>query len=104
MNSTTFQILAVLRSGPRDAGQILDALREVIGAREAPALASFYRSVKRALDDRHIRIVGSAAPTEGPGRRSQIYEVTERGVEVAKAEALRLRSLAAMALRDEAVR
>jgi DNA-binding PadR family transcriptional regulator len=98
MNQTTFQVLAVLRNGSQDAGQILDALRDLLGQHEAPPLASFYRAVKRSLEDNLIHIVGSAAGAEGPGRRSQVYAITDRGIAAAEAQAGRLRALAALAL------
>ncbi len=105
MNHTIFQILLSLKDDPRDADGVLEAMRSVGGKQAVPALASFYRGLKKAADSGFIRVLdatkgeGRRRP-EGPGRPRQRYQMTRSGRYALRTEAQRLGHLAAAALSD----
>lgn len=86
MNVTLFQILAVLRDGALDSAAVLESLRAVGGASEAPSLPAFYRHLRRATDAGWVEIVGRESE-EGPGRPKQLYALTPEGVEAVQERA-----------------
>lgn len=98
MSPVVFEILLALKGEPLDAEGIVRGI-EARGSR-APAIASFYRSLKRAADDRFIDITAPAADG-APGRPRQRYAMTRRGRNALQAEASRLRRLAEAALAPE---
>ena len=98
MQIITFEILAVLVKGPGDASDILAKFREVSEKGDTPPLASFYRALKRALDQGWLDISGTDAVPQGRGRPAQVYRITPKGTSAMEAEAYRLRSLAKLAL------
>ena len=99
MNQTVFQILLSLKDDPRDADSVLEAIRTFGGKASVPALASFYRGLKKASDVGFIRVL-DAAKGEGPGRPRQRYQMTRSGRYALRTEARRLGRLAAAALSD----
>ena len=102
MNHTIFQILLSLKDDPRDADGVLEAMRKLGGARAVPALASFYRGLKKASDSGFIRLLG-ASKGDGRGRPRQRYQMTRSGRYALRTEARRLGNLAAAALSDTEV-
>ncbi|HSF16267.1 MAG TPA: hypothetical protein VLK65_12015 [Vicinamibacteria bacterium] len=96
MTPLTFHILLSLKDESRDAEGIVGRMRELTGANEPP-LASFYRSLKKALDDGTIVL---AEPTEESrrGRPPQRYRITRAGRAALSAEARRIERLAQIAL------
>ena len=98
MNLTVFQILLSLREGAKTATEMLAAIEGFGGGRRSPSLASFYRNLKRAVDEGWLEISLEAPPSKSRGRPGQTYRITEAGRSVTLDEAKRLRDLAAVAL------
>ncbi len=98
MNLTVFQVLLSLRDGANNASEMLAIIHTLGGGRRPPSLASFYRNLKRAVDEGWIEISAEASHSKSPGRPSQTYRTTEEGRSVTLDEAKRLRDLAAVAL------
>ncbi len=96
MNFTVFQILLSLKEGAKSASEML-AIIQGFGGR-APSLASFYRNLKRAVDEGWLEISLQASHSKARGRPGQMYRITDEGRSVAIEEAKRLRDLAAVAL------
>jgi DNA-binding PadR family transcriptional regulator len=91
-----FHILLGLRNDPQDAEGIVSRMR-ALGQETEPPLASFYRALKRALDDGYLDILDP----EDAGRRGrprQRYRITRSGRTALAAEARRLGKLAKLAL------
>lgn len=97
MNLSTYQVLVALGARDRNAVDILAAIREQSGAGRAPSLASFYRHLGGAVDHGWVQVVPGEEATGNPGRPGQVYRLTPAGRAGARAEALRLRELAALA-------
>jgi len=103
VNETTFQVLLVLRAGESQASEALERLRELVGEAAMPSLATFYRSLKSALDEGWVAIAGEQ-PSEGRGRPAHVYRLTPSGRKAIGAEAKRLEALAALARADDLAR
>ena len=101
VNIAVFQILISLRQGASQASEILDAIRAMDETATGPSLASFYRHLKRGLDEGWIESVGEETGAKSPGRPSQRYRLTDSGLGAVRSEAARLRALAALALSDD---
>lgn len=99
MNHTIFQILLSLNDDPRDADGVLEAMRTLGGKQAVPALASFYRGLKKASDSGFIRVL-DATKGRRRGRPRQRYQMTRSGRYALRTEARRLGNLAAAALSD----
>ena len=97
MNEIVFQILLGLREEARDAEGILEAIRLVGGKKAEPALASFYRGLKKAADAGYVTIL-ARGPGESRGRPRQRYRITREGRAALRIEARRLGRLASLAL------
>ena len=70
MNLTVFQILLSLREGGKSASEMLAAIEDFGGAQRSPSLASFYRNVKRAVDEGWLEIALEATPSKSvPSQR-----------------------------------
>jgi len=91
-----FRILLGLKDEPRDAEGIVSRMRE-LGEDSEPPLASFYRALKRALDDGYLEIL-DPADERRRGRPRQRYRITRSGRTALAAEARRLGRLAKLAL------
>ena len=98
MNLTVFQILLSLKEGAKSASEMLAAIEDFGGGHRSPSLASFYRNVKRAVDEGWLEISLAASPSKSPGRPGQTYRLTDEGRTATIDEAKRLRDLAAFAL------
>lgn len=97
MSPLTFHILLSLRDGPSDAEGIVLRMQAFSGE-EDPPLASFYRSLKRALEEGTIAIAKPPPGEVRRGRPPQRYRITPAGEVALSAEARRLERLAALAL------
>jgi DNA-binding PadR family transcriptional regulator len=91
-----FHILLGLKDAPQDAEGIVSRLR-TLGQESEPPLASFYRALKRALDEGYLEIL---APEDAArrGRPRQRYRITRSGSTALAAEARRLGRLSKLAL------
>ncbi len=103
MNLTVFQILLSLREGAKTATEMLAAIEGFGGGRRSPSLASFYRNLKRAVDEGWIEISIEASHSKSRGRPGQTYGVTREGRSVTREEAQRLQDLASIALSSDTV-
>ena len=92
MNETVFQVLLQLREGPLDAEAILETMRTDKSGLEPPAIASFYRALKKASDAGYLAI--ERVEAEGRGRPRQRYAITRAGRSALESEARRLARLA----------
>jgi DNA-binding PadR family transcriptional regulator len=97
MDQPLFRVLAVLRVGSGDTGEILDRLR-AIGSDATPSLPAFYRHLRRGMEEGWISIDGLDQGGEGPGRPRQIYALPRAGEESMRAEARRLEAFTSLAL------
>lgn len=97
MDTTTFAILVSVMQGAESASEILDSMQRVNKQRSKPPLASFYRTLKRALDAGWLKVAESA-PAGSRGRPSQVYGMTKKGEKAVRAEAGRLQHMASQAL------
>ncbi len=97
MDTTTFAILVSVMQGAESAGEILGAMLRVSKQRRKPALASFYRTLKRALEAGWLQ-TGEVASAEGRGRPSQVFRITRKVENAVRAEAGRLQHMATLAL------
>jgi DNA-binding PadR family transcriptional regulator len=96
VNPIFFHILLGLKDEPQDAEGIVSRMR-ALGRESEPPLASFYRALKRALDEGYLEILDP----EDAGRRGrprQRYRITRSGRAALAAEARRLGRLAKLAL------
>lgn len=87
-----FQILVSLGSGPRHGYRILqdaDARR----AGSVPGLATLYRALRRLSDSGLTLEVPAPPDADADDARRRYFQLTALGRAVARAEALRLRSL-----------
>jgi DNA-binding PadR family transcriptional regulator len=91
-----FHILLGLKDEPQDAEGIVSRMR-ALGRESEPPLASFYRALKRALDEGYLEIL---APEDAGrrGRPRQRYRITRSGRAALAAEARRLGRLSKLAL------
>jgi len=99
MNHTIFKILLSLKDDSRDSDGVLEAMRAVGGTQAVPALASFYRGLKKASDSGFIHVL-DATKGGGPGRPRQRYQMTRSGRYAMRTQARRLEHLARAALSD----
>ncbi len=91
-----FHILLGLKDEPQDAEGIVSRMR-ALGRASEPPLASFYRALKRALDEGYLEILDP----EDAGRRGrprQRYRITRSGRTALASEARRLGRLSKLAL------
>ncbi len=97
MHMTLFQILAVLRDGPLDAGVALERLSRLAPAREVPSVPSFYRHLRRGLEEGWITVQGTT-DDEGPGRPAQSYALTPDGLTALQDRSRELEAFTRLAL------
>ncbi len=91
-----FHILLGLRDETLDAEGIVSRMR-AHGRETDPPLASFYRALKRALDEGYLEIIDREdAPRRG--RPRQRYRITRSGRTALASEARRLGKLSKLAL------
>lgn len=91
-----FRILITLKDGALDAEGVLAGLRNLD---KAPSLASFYRSLNKAVDAGYVRILDASEPS-GRGRPRKRYRITRSGKAYLESEARRMERLARLALSE----
>ena len=93
-----FSLLVTLKAGAATASDILEAMRQSPppGGR-TPAVASFYRTLKRALEAGYVEDIGASPASGQAGRPGQTFQITEAGKRAMRAEAARLGALVAAA-------
>jgi DNA-binding PadR family transcriptional regulator len=96
VNPVLFHILLGLKDDPQDAEGIVSRIR-ALGQEKEPPLASFYRALKKALDEGYLEIL-DAEDAGRRGRPRQRYRITRWGRSALAAEARRLGRLAKLAL------
>jgi len=89
-----FHVLLGLKDEPQDAEGIVSLMR-ALGHETEPPLASFYRALKKALDEGYLEIL---APEDAGRRGRPRYRITRSGRTALAAEARRLGRLAKLAL------
>lgn len=96
MSPILFHVLLGLKDEPQDAEGIVSRMH-ALGHETEPPLASFYRALKKALDEGYLEIL---APEDAGrrGRPRQRYRITRSGRTALAAEARRLGRLAKLAL------
>lgn len=92
-----FQILLCIKDEVRDGEGILKRMRVVDPDAKIPAIASFYRTLKKASDCGYLEVLETKA-TIGRGRPRQKYRITKAGRRALEAEGRRLGRLADLAL------
>lgn len=92
MNETVFQVLLQLKDSALDAEGILESMKRDNPDLEQPAIASFYRALKKASDTGYLAV--ERVEAEGRGRPRQRYALTRAGRSALESEARRLARLA----------
>lgn len=92
MNEILFQVLLQLKDGALDAEAILESMAREKPGFEVPAIASFYRALKKASDAGYLAV--EKIESEGRGRPRQRYALTRAGRAALETEARRLARLA----------
>jgi len=103
MHMTLFQIMVVLRDGPREAGVAIALMRRLVAAGEVPSVPSFYRHLRRGMEAGWIEVEGTAEE-EGPGRPARSYRLTPAGVAALRARGKELEALTRLALKGPELR
>jgi len=87
MNSTLFQILAVLSEEATDVTTAMDRLRAILGPKHVPSLPAFYRHLRRSEEEGWVVIQGEVETPGGLGRPRKIFGLTPAGREALATEA-----------------
>jgi DNA-binding PadR family transcriptional regulator len=95
LSPADFQVLVLLSSRKLHGYGLVHASAEEFPAQPPLDLGTLYRIISRMLDDRLIREVKAPDDTPADRRTRRYYQATDAGRAVARAEALRLRSLLA---------
>lgn len=101
MSPMDFQVLLVLSREPLHGYAIMKAVEEVSSGRVRIEMGSLYRIIGRLLTNGLIEEAPDRDDSPRPGRRRRSYRLTPLGVDVARAEALRLRDTVEIALAEE---
>lgn len=96
MQTLTYRVLVALGRGTSDGNELLTRLREQEGGEE-PSLPTLYRTLREAVGRAWIRVEVDE-DVSGRGRPPRVYELTPEGWRALRAQADRLRDLAALAL------
>ena len=88
-----FHVLLVLRDEPLHGYGIVRAAEEQFSEHLGLDIGTLYRIVARLLEQGLIREVGPKHSTPTDGRKRRFYQITKLGLQVARAEAARLRAL-----------
>jgi len=90
-----FHVLLVLKEEPLHGYGIVRAAEEQFSEHLGLDIGTLYRIVARLLEKGLIREVVPKTSVQKDGRKRRFYQITKLGVQVARAEAARLRSLLA---------
>ncbi len=95
LNPVDFQVLLVLVEGDSHGYAIVKEMRTRTNGQIDLLPGNFYTILQRLLRAGLIADVGLDPDSNSPGRPRRLYRLTDFGVEVASAEAARLRDLVA---------
>ena len=95
LSPSDFQVLVLLSSRKLHGYGLVQASAEEFPAQPPLDVGTLYRIISRMLDDRLIREVKAPDDTPDDRRVRRYYQATDSGRAVARAEAVRLRSLLA---------
>jgi DNA-binding PadR family transcriptional regulator len=93
LSPADFQVLVLLSSRRLHGYGLVQASSTEFPAQPPLDVGTLYRIISRMLDDRLIREVKAPEDTPDDRRVRRYYQATDAGRAVARAEALRLRSL-----------
>jgi DNA-binding PadR family transcriptional regulator len=93
-NFRLLRVLSCLQEGAAPAQDILERLAD---AGAAPAIASFYRDLNRALEIGWIEVADRQEPAR-PGRPARCYRLTRAGRSALRSQGRRLYDFASSAL------
>ncbi|HSR66649.1 MAG TPA: helix-turn-helix transcriptional regulator [Acidobacteriota bacterium] len=99
LTPVAFEILLSLAAGARHGYAVMSDVRERSGGALTLHPGTLYRALNRLLDQRWIEELDQAPEGASADERRRYYCLTERGRQVAEAEALRLSEQAAAARR-----
>ncbi len=88
-----FHVLLVLKDEPLHGYGIVRAAEEQFSENLGMDIGTLYRIVARLLDRGLIREVDAMNRRPADGRKRRFYKTTELGVQVARAEAVRLQAI-----------
>ena len=88
-----FHVLLVLKDEPRHGYGIMRSAEEQFSKNLGLDIGTLYRIVARMLERGLIREVKPKGQSHNDGRKRRFYQATRLGVQVARAEAERMRAL-----------
>jgi DNA-binding PadR family transcriptional regulator len=100
LTDLAFNILVALKDEEQHGYALIKRLRERYG-REGLRTGTVYAALARLQDDGLVEEALGRSPRAGEDERRRYYRLTARGVEAARAEALRLSELLAAARRKD---
>jgi DNA-binding PadR family transcriptional regulator len=95
LSEQTYFILLSLQSDPKHGYAIAKDVQTLSNGRVRLSVSTLYTTLKRLLDDNWIRLLDETA--QGPGKPRKVYEITNKGGNVLKAEVQRLDTLVSAA-------
>ena len=95
LSEQTYFILLSLQSDPKHGYAIAKDVQVVSNGRVTLSVSTLYTTLKRLLDDGWIRLKDETSA--GPGKPRKVYELTNKGGNVLRAEVQRLDTLVAAA-------
>lgn len=99
LSALDFHVLVVLSEGALYGYAVMKAVEKHSRGRVAPEIGSLYRVLARLMGQELVEETDTPEEAEEshPGRARKYYRLTERGREVARAEARRLREVLELA-------
>ena len=95
LSEQTYFILLSLQSEPRHGYAIAKDVQVLSNGRVTLSVSTLYTTLKRLLDDGWIRLKDETSA--GPGKPRKVYELTNKGGNVLRAEVQRLDTLVSAA-------
>jgi PadR family transcriptional regulator PadR len=95
LSEQTYFILLSLQSGPKHGYAVAKDVQALSKERVKLSVSTLYTTLKRLLDDDWIRLKDETST--GPGKPRKIYELTNKGGNVLRAEVQRLDALVSAA-------
>ncbi len=93
LSAQDFQVLLILRNQPLHGYGIVLASEDHFDSEPALEIGSLYRIIARLLDQGLIREVKQKTSPQSDGRKRRFYQTSALGLEVARAEATRLKAM-----------
>jgi len=94
LTESTFLILLSLSAGPRHGYAVLKDVHELSDGRIRLSTGTLYGAIKRLLDQDWIVRLEELSQAESDGRGKKVYQLTDQGRSLLKAEVNRLEDLA----------